>query len=82
VKCQNINMYWVRNMVDLLAIATLLMALFVAYQAWATHKMVKQAQKQVGLTQQSIEEMRKERLTPIVIDAINALISIENKIKK
>ncbi|RLF81169.1 hypothetical protein DRN44_06175 [Thermococci archaeon] len=41
-------------MVDFLTIATILMALFVAYQAWATHKMAKH-------TQQSIEEMRKEK---------------------
>ena len=49
------------------AIGTIAMTVFIAYQAFVTRK--------------SIEEMRKERLTPIVIDAINALISIENKIK-
>ncbi len=44
-----------------LAIATILMAGFVAHQAWATYAMVQQTLKQIALTQQSIEEMRKER---------------------
>lgn len=83
--------YWmgsVRLINAVLTIATILMAGFVAHQAWATYGMIKQSHsqliqliKQVKLEEQALNEMRKQRLTPIVVNAIAALHSLEYKIK-
>ena len=84
--------YWIGSIElinALLTIATILMAGFVAHQAWATYGIIKQSQfqlvqlhKQVELEKQSLDEMKKQRLTPIVVNAIGVLRSLKYKLEK
>ncbi|WP_461866127.1 hypothetical protein [Thermococcus sp.] len=84
--------YWIGSIElinALLTIATILMAGFVAHQAWATYGIIKQSQfqlvqlhKQVELEKQSLDEMKKQRLTPIVVNAIGILRSLKYKLEK